>query len=68
MSGGTVESANAALLGKLGMADAQTKLLTSSVLVERLVARGFSRLTAERFAEIQRGTGEPGRARRHPRS
>ncbi len=67
MSGGTAENGNAALLGKLGMADAQTKLLTSTVLVERLVARGFSRLTAERFAEIQRGTGEPGRARRHPR-
>ena len=67
MSGGTAENGNAALLGKLEMADAQTKLLTSTVLVERLVARGFSRLTAERFAEIQRVTGEPGRARRHPR-
>jgi hypothetical protein len=66
MSGRTVENGDAALLRKLGAADAEVKLLTSSVLVDRLVACGVSRLTAERFVEIQRGTAEPGRARRHP--
>jgi len=35
-------------------------------LVERLVAAGASRLTAKRIVEIDRGTGEPGRARPHP--
>lgn len=40
--------------------------LSSFALVERLVARGFSRLTAERFVEIERGAAEAGRARPHP--
>jgi hypothetical protein len=34
-------------------------------LVERLVAGGASRLTAERMVAIERGEAEPGRARRH---
>ena len=33
--------------------------------VERLVAGGASRLTAERLVAIERGDAEPGRARRH---
>jgi hypothetical protein len=33
--------------------------------VDRLVEAGSSRLTAERIVEIERGDGEPGRARRH---
>ena len=37
-------------------------------LVQRLVAGGASRLTAERIAAIKRGDAEPGRARRHPQS
>jgi hypothetical protein len=37
-------------------------------LVQRLVAEGASRLTAERIAAIERGDAEPGRARRHPQS
>jgi hypothetical protein len=40
--------------------------LSNGVLVERLVARGFSRLTAERFVAIERGAAEAGRARAHP--
>jgi hypothetical protein len=66
MSDRTVENGGVPLLGKLEIAGAEMKLLTSSVQVDRLVACGVSRLTAERFVEIQRGTAEPGRARRHP--
>jgi hypothetical protein len=33
--------------------------------VEQLVARGVSRLTAERIVAIERGDAEPGRARPH---
>jgi hypothetical protein len=33
--------------------------------VEQLVAGGASRLTAQRIVEIERGTAEAGRARRH---
>jgi hypothetical protein len=51
--------------GKIEIADAEMHL-SSVVLVERLVARGFSRLSAERFVEIERGAGEAGRARPHP--
>ena len=36
--------------------------------IEELVAQGKSRLTAERIAEIERGSTEPSRARRHPTS
>ena len=39
--------------------------LSNSALVERLVVSGYSRLTAERFVEIERGTAEAGRARPH---
>lgn len=39
--------------------------LSANALVTRLVAGGVSRLTAERFVAIQRGTAEPGRARAH---
>jgi hypothetical protein len=39
--------------------------LSDGGLVARLVSQGVSRLTAERFVEIQRGTGESGRARPH---
>jgi len=35
-----------------------------SALVERLVAQGASRLTAERTVAIQQGDDAPGRARR----
>jgi hypothetical protein len=35
------------------------------VVVAQLVARGVSRLTAERFVELERGDEKPGRARPH---
>jgi hypothetical protein len=54
-------------LGKIELADPGLKLLSDSALVERLVVTGFSRLTAERFVEIERGTAEPGRARHRVR-
>jgi hypothetical protein len=44
------------------------KALASTVLIDRLVERGFSRLTAERFVAIQRGSAEAGRARPHSMS
>ena len=67
MSHRTVENGDVTLLGKLEIADPEMRFLTSSVLVDRLVARGVSRLTAERMVEIERGPAEPGRARRHAR-
>jgi hypothetical protein len=36
--------------------------------IEQLIAQGKSRLTAQRIVEIERGTTEPSRARRHPLS
>jgi hypothetical protein len=53
-------------LGTIEIEDAELQLLGSNALVARLVSRGFSRLTAERFVEIERGEAEPGRARPHP--
>jgi hypothetical protein len=41
------------------------KKLSGPAEVERLVADGTSRLTAERIVAIERGLAEPGRARRH---
>jgi hypothetical protein len=41
------------------------KKLGGAAAVERLVAGGASRLTAERIVAIERGLAEPGRARRH---
>jgi hypothetical protein len=54
-----------ARFGKIEIADAEIKALSSTALFERLVASGVSRLTAERFVAIERGTAEPGRARPH---
>jgi hypothetical protein len=36
--------------------------------IDQLVAQGKSRLTAQRIVEIERGSTEPSRARRHPLS
>jgi hypothetical protein len=57
---------NTELLADIVISEPELAELSPSVLVDRLIARGVSRLTAERFVEIQRGTGEPGRARSHP--
>ena len=43
----------------------EMKALSNMMVVERLVDRGVSRLSAERIIEIERGTCEPGRARTH---
>ena len=52
-------------LEKIELADPAMRELSNSALVERLVVSGYSRLTAERFVEIERGTAEAGRARPH---
>jgi len=44
---------------------ADVKKLSGAAAVERLVADGTSRLTAERIVAIEQGLAEPGRARRH---
>ncbi len=66
MGGRTVKD-DVADVGKIELADPAMKLLSNSALVERLVVTGFSRLTAERYVEIERGTAEPGRARHRTR-
>jgi hypothetical protein len=48
--------------------ETELKRLSNGALVERLVSGGVSRLTAERFVEIQRGDVHPGRARPHSTS
>jgi hypothetical protein len=48
--------------------DSDASRLEASALVERLVADGASRLTAERIVAIERGDEEPGRARRRPQA
>jgi hypothetical protein len=53
-------------LASIEISQSELKLLSTTVLVSRLVDGGVSRLTAERFIEIQRGTVESGRARPHP--
>jgi hypothetical protein len=57
--------AEAADLGRIELADPAMRLLSNSALVDRLVVSGYSRLTAERFVELERGSAEPGRARPH---
>jgi hypothetical protein len=49
----------------IAISRSEMELLSPTVLVGRLVAGGVSRLTAERFVAIQRGTAEAGRARPH---
>jgi hypothetical protein len=65
MAGGTARDSKADRLAEIEISEADLNTLSTPVLVDRLVARGFSRLTAQRFVEIQRGTGEAGRARPH---
>jgi hypothetical protein len=54
-----------ARFGTLILSQAEAKRLHRLARVERLVASGASRLTAERIVAIERGEAEPGRARRH---
>ena len=57
-----------ARFGKIELEDVYVARLSNGALVERLVDRGMSRLTATRVVAIERGTAEPGRARPHMQS
>jgi hypothetical protein len=59
------ETADPIRFGDVEITSTDLKSLSSSVIVDRLVAGGVSRLTAERIVAIERGTAEPGRARPH---
>jgi hypothetical protein len=52
-------------LASIEISKSDMQLLSTTALVARLVAGGVSRLTAERFIAIQRGSAEAGRARTH---
>jgi hypothetical protein len=53
------------LLSVLEISRAEALALGRSELVERLVERGSSRLTAHRIVALELGADEPGRARSH---
>ena len=55
-------------LESIEFSESELERLSPGTLVARLVAGGVSRLTAERFVEIQRGKAESGRARPHATS
>jgi hypothetical protein len=59
------DKADATRLDRAEVTEAEAKMLTWASPVERLVAGGISRLSAERIVEIEQGSAEPGRARRH---
>ena len=65
MAGTASSSAKTNGLAGVEISESDLELMSDTVLVARLMAGGVSRLTAERFVEIQRGTGESGRARPH---
>jgi hypothetical protein len=52
-------------LSALALSSAEARMLGHTKLVARLVESGSSRLTAERVAEVELGSAEPGRARPH---
>jgi hypothetical protein len=56
------------LFGALEIDNSELRLLSNAQIVERLVASGVSRLSADRIVAVQRGGLEPGRARRHAQS
>jgi hypothetical protein len=49
----------------IGITEAQIRELSSATLVDRLVATGSSRLSAQRIVAIERGLADAGRARSH---
>jgi hypothetical protein len=53
------------LFGALEIANSELRYLSNAMIVERLVASGVSRLSADRIVAVRRGHVEPGRARRH---
>ncbi len=58
-------NAKAARFDTAGVSEVEVNMLAVADPVERLVAGGISRLSAERIVEIEQGSAEPGRARRH---
>jgi hypothetical protein len=50
------------------LSESELESYSNGVLIERLVKRGVSRLTAERVVEIHRGKAEASRARSHATS
>jgi hypothetical protein len=65
--GGVIEPKATTGVGRssIQIAAADVKKLGAGAAVERLVADGTSRLTAERIVAIEQGLAEPGRARPH---
>ena len=61
------EAADAGVLrfGRLEISETELKKLSSAALVDRLMAGGISRLSAERIVAIEHGKAEPSRARSH---
>ena len=53
---------------EIQLAVKEMKALSNAMVVECLVDRGVSRLSAERIVAIERGAIEPGRARPHTTS
>jgi hypothetical protein len=53
---------------EIQLAVREMKALSDAMVVERLVDRGVSRLSAVRIVEIERNACEPGRARTHTMS
>ena len=68
--GGVIEPNATTGGGRTGsqIAAPDVKKLSAAAAVERLVADGTSRLTAERIVAIEQGLAEPGRARSHAMS
>jgi hypothetical protein len=57
--------AGVARFGRLEITEDELKELSSAALVDRLIAGGISRLSAERIVAIEHGQAEPSRARSH---
>ena len=53
---------------EIQLAVQEMKALSNAMVVERLVDRGVSRLSAMRIVEVERSACEPGRARAHTTS
>ena len=65
---GRVAGSKTDRLASIPISEHDLKFQHTAVLVERLVAGGVSRLTAERYVEIERGSVGAGRARAHSMS
>jgi hypothetical protein len=60
-----VDSPDVVRFGGVVMSEGEFRRLTDAALIDRLVAGGISRLSADRIVAIERGTAEPSRARTH---